>query len=48
MGWGEGWNNEVTQLSLALTVLFADIIFTAARRPVPPSDSKSHLSPIPD
>lgn len=48
MGWGEGWKNEVTQLSLALTVLFADIIFTAAQSPVPLSDSKSRLPPIPD
>lgn len=41
------WKEETTQLSLALTVLFADIIFTAARSPVPPSDSKFPLTPHP-
>lgn len=41
------WKEETTQLSLALTVLFVDIIFTATQSPVPPSDSKFPLTPHP-
>lgn len=41
------WKEETTQLSLALTVLFADIIFTAARSPVPTLGQQisTHTSP---